>query len=237
MYLAVLALSVLFQQSGALPFSPDHSGHRLVNLDTVIRVQEGSAGSAFTELAAIGFDNHIPIGIVLGGAKGSDICGTTLDLKPGEMTVAELIATIRARMPGYQADLKRGVLDISPTPLPDHAAAFLGLSIGHFHSDPEPLSLLGRNLWPHIRGVIAPGEGTDMSGLFSLSAERVEGMDVANETVESILNRIVDKGNAGMWILKASKLKALSSETAMPYEIYGYVGEDRSLAVNLTCGR
>ena len=235
-FLVVLMSGVLFQQSAPAYFPVAHGSHASVLLSTVIRVPESSR-SALSDLVAIGFENHIPTGITVAHTPDRDPCGTPLNLKPGTMTVADLISVIGATMPGYRAGLQNGVLEVAPIPLSDGTSQFLAMKLPKFQSSPAPHQLLGLTLWGLIQGVLAPGQGTNIVHPMSLSAETVTGMNIKDGTVKSVLDMIVDKGNGGVWILKSSQIKTLSAESPMPYEIYGYVGDSQSLASNMACSK
>jgi hypothetical protein len=235
--LAVLISSALFPQSGGQPFPLAHGTHPPIMLETTIRVPEVATRSALSDLVTIGLENHIPIGIIVEDSPDTYICSTPLNLRHGTMTIAELIAVVDSTVPRYRADLQNGVLDVAPASLPDGVAQLLKLKLSNFRSTPEPHQFLGLDLWKSIRGVLAPGLGLNIVRGVSLSAETVTGMDVTNENVKSVLNMIVDKGNGGVWILDASKIKELSPETPMPYEIYGYLGDNQSLKSAVTCSK
>jgi len=234
-YSAVLILSVLFQQTGSLPFPIARGNHPEVTDDTIIRISEAPAHSALHDLLVIAFDNHIPLGITVGDTRDTDICGASLKLQRGTVTVAELIAAIEAAEPRYRAAIENGVLAVIPTTLSDATAQFFNTRLAHFQSASGPHQFLGLALWRSVRSVLSPGEGDNVVHPVALSAETVQGMDVQSETVRAILDMIVDEGNGGTWILNASQIKILSGDTPMPYEVYGYVGEDRSFLSNQVC--
>lgn len=236
-YLVVLILSALFPQTGSLPLSTVHGSHPLITTDTVIRIPETSAHSALHDLLAVAYDNHIPMGITLGDGPDEDICRATLDVQAGTMKIGELMAAIAAAAPRYGTNIQNGVLEVAPTAPSDAAVRFMNIRLNHFQSGSGDHRSLGLPLWRAIRGILAPGEGSNFVYPVSLSAETVQGVDVTNETVESIMDMIVDKGNGGVWILNSSQVKILSPEAPIPYEIYGYVGEDRSIVLNLGCAR
>ena len=236
MFLVVLMSGVLFQQSAPTYFHIAHGRHASVLLSTVIRVPVTSR-SALSDLVAIGFENHIPTGITVAHTPDRDTCGTPLNLKPGTMTVADLISEIGATMPGYRADLQNGVLEVAPTPLSEGTSQFLSMKLPKFQSPPAPHQLLGLTLWGFIQNVLSPGRGTNVVHPLSLSAETVTGMNIKDGTVKSVLDMIVDKGNGGGWILKSSQIETLSAESPMPFEIYGYVGDSQSLASSLACSK
>jgi hypothetical protein len=237
MFLAFVISSALVQQADFTPLPVSQVSHRPVVLGTTVHVSDTSSGSAFSDLVAVGLENHIPLGITLMDTPNSDICRVPLNLKQGTMTVAELIHAIEEVAPGYQVQLQKGVLDVTPGQLPDSTTRFLEMKLAHFQSAPETHQDIGYDLWRPIFGILAPGAGTNSSHLTSLSAERVPAMDVRDETVESILNLIVDSGGGGVWVLRTSQLKTLSAETPMPYEIHGYTGDHGSIAANLTCSK
>jgi len=237
MFLAFVISGALVQQADFTPLPVPQVSHRPVMLDTTVHVPDTSSGSAFRELVAVGLENHIPLGITLLDTQNSDICRVPLNLNHGTMTVAELIAAIKATLPGYRVELQQGVLDVTPTQLPDGAARFMETRLAPFQSAAETHQDIGYDLWRPIYGILAPGAGTNSSHLISLSAERVPAMDVRDETVKSILNMIVDKGGGGVWVLHTSQLKTMSAETPMPYEIQGYTGDHGSIAANLSCSK
>ncbi|HVC47521.1 MAG TPA: hypothetical protein VND90_09775 [Terracidiphilus sp.] len=229
--LSALAISAVLLQHSIPPPNPAAQGvHRAVRLNTTVHVLETSAGSAFSDLVAVGLQNHLPIGIVVGEGPDSDICRVPLNFTQETMTVADLIAVIEAGMPGYRAEIQNGVLDIAPKQLPDNTARFLEMRLARFQAAPQTQTVMGFTLWGSIDGILAPRAGRDLNILLSMSAETVPGMDVSNASVKSILNKIVDEGNGGVWVLRTSQLKTLSAETRMPYDIDGYVGEDLDLA-------
>jgi hypothetical protein len=159
-----------------------------------------------------------------------------LKLSEGDITIAGLITAIDSNLPDYQANLQDGVLDIIPKSPSANTAILLDMRLREFRSSPEPHSIVGSNLWMFIRALIAPTEGTVGGGLTSTTVERVPGMDVTNRTVKAILNLIVDKGSGGVWILRSSMIKNLSTTTPRPYEIYGYVGEEQ-LVQSISCSQ
>lgn len=228
---AIAISALLLQQSTARPNPSAQGVHRAISLYSTVQISKASAGSAFSDLVAVGLQNHLPIGIVIGEGQDQDICRVRLNFTQETMTVADLIALIDAGLPGYQAELKNGVLDLTPNQLSDNTARFLGMRLARFHAPPQPQLDMGYALWGYIYGILAPEAGRNLSHLGSMSAETEPGIDVSNASVESILNRIVDKGNGGLWFLRTSQLRTLSAETRMSYDIRGYVGEGSVLRV------
>jgi hypothetical protein len=226
-FFAVLISGIFTQQLGAHGLQVTTVTHAPVTLTSVLHLHKASTGPAFRDLLTIGVDNHIPIGLVLATAPKTSICNVSLELREGDITVAELITAIDSKLPDYRADLQNGVLNIIPTSLSTDTATLLDMRLSEFRSSPEPHSIIGSNLWMFIRAVIAPAEGTVGGGLSSTMVERVPGIDVTNQDVRSILNLIVDKGSGGAWILHSAMIKNLSSSTPRPYEIYGYIGEEQ----------
>lgn len=231
----IVILVGLLPPLGIAPFCFSQEVHGPVTLDTKVRVPGASSGYALDEIVTVGSRNHIPLGIILMDTPNSDYCQARLKLDRGTMTVAGLIAAVRAAVPGYRAELEDGVLDVIPVNLPKVTSRFLRIKLAHFHSAPGTHQDLGYDLWSVIRGILAPGASTDSSHFFSLSAERVPGMDVRDQTVKSTLNLIVGQGGGGVWILRTSRLKALSAKTPMPFQIYGYTG-DRRIQTGLCAG-
>jgi hypothetical protein len=226
-FLAVLASGLLAQQLGVHGLQVNDVTRESATLTSVLKVQKASNGPAFRDLLAIGVDNHIPIGIVLGATPEAGMCEVSLGLSEGSIKVADLITAVQSKLPSYRADLQNGVLNIIPASPSTDTKSLLDMKLSEFRSSPEPHSILGTNLWMFIRAVIAPKEGTAGGGLSPTTVERVPGIDVTNQTVRSILNLIIDKGSGGVWILRSSMIKNLSPTTARPYEIYGYVGEEQ----------
>jgi hypothetical protein len=234
-FLAVLVSAALLQQSN-LQYNPvATTTHPVVTPTTEIRIPETSVHCSFNALVTIGMENHIPMGIIVGDTPNTEICGTSLNLKQKTMTMAELIAAIKAALPHYHVDLQNGVLEISPAKLSKGTAQLLNMQLVHFHSAPEPHTEQGHTLWWAIYGVIAPGAGYAASYLGSLSTETVPGIDASNQNVKTILDMIVDKGNGGVWILYSSKIKRLSPEIETPFDIYGYASDNSVLLEHLTC--
>ena len=229
----MVAWAVLAAQSSPQVMQVTSNTHPSITPNSVLHLAKPSGESAFRDLLTVGVDNHMPIGFVIGAEPS--ICQVSFERKEGDVTVAELIAMINAQVPGYYADLHGGVINIIPKPLPEKTATFLNIRLTEFHSEPAPHNLLGANLWMFIRSVLAPDQGTGFVGGTSSAAERVPGMNMSNQTVQSILNAIVDKGSGGLWILYTSKIKLLSSETVKPYEIYGYVGAEQYLKSAMQC--
>jgi hypothetical protein len=222
-----LVLGIFPQQLAAHALQVTNAAHAPVTLTSVLHLHEVSTEPAFSNLLTIGVDNHIPIGLVLAAEPNTSICKMPLALREGDTTVAELITAINSTLTGYQAELQDGVLDIIPVSPSTDTAILLDMRLSEFRSSPEPHSIMGTNLWMFIRAVIAPAEGSMGGGLSSTTVERVPGMNVTNQTVKSALNLIVDKGSGGVWILRSSTIKTLSSATPRPYDIYGYVGEEQ----------
>jgi hypothetical protein len=223
---ALLIFGVFAQQLGAHGLQETNATHAPVTLGLVLHVRDKLNEPALRTLLEIGVDNHIPIGLVLAAAPDTSICKKPLNLSERELKIADLITAIDS-LPDYRAYLQDGVLDIVPISPPSNTAMLLDMRLSEFRSSAEPHSIMGSNLWMFIRAVLAPTEGTVGGGLSSTTVERVPGIDVTNQTVKSILNSIVDKGSGGVWILRSSTIKNLSSATPKPYEIYGYVGEEQ----------
>jgi len=230
---AVLTAGFLAQQPVRRAFQVTYDKHPPIALNTALQLEGASTEPAFRELLTIGVDNHMPIGIVLGAEPS--LCYVPLEDSPGKITVAELIATINAKVPGYRAELQDGVLDIAPVDLPSEVARLLDMRLAEFHSGDDLHTLMGSTLWTFIRAAIAPDEGTAGGGQSSTMVEKVPGMSVTDQTVRSILNSIVDKGSGGAWILHTSKVTDLDSTRQRPYEIYGYVGEEQHVKSELKC--
>jgi hypothetical protein len=231
--LAILISAALLQQSSTHYYPVATTTHPVATLATEIRIPETSASCTFNTLVAIGLENHIPMGIIVGDTPDTEICKTPLNLKQKTMTVAELIADLKIALPHYQADLQNGELEISPAKLPQGTAQYLELKIAHFQSKPDSHAVLALTLWMSIQRILAPDANINFD-IFS-SGETVPVIDVSNQDVKTILNMIVDKGNGGVWILQSSKIKSLTHETGMPFEIYGYGGGGPALAEHLTC--
>lgn len=209
---------------GSLTGSQDATQPSL-SMDTIIRVGDSLSGKAFQNVLTLAQQNRIPLGIVVQDSPPEALCENSLTLEPGTMTISDLIAAVQSSAPGYVVQITNGVLEIHPKMSPTNVSAFLDLKISRFQSPPRPLVLLGSSLWMGIRGVIAPGESTATDMLFSLSAETVPGLNITNQSINTILDTIARKGSGGVWVLHAAKLKVLSDKTPMPYEIHGYVGE------------
>lgn len=218
-----LAWSLLTSLAAGGPTEPQKTTHPRLSEDTIIRV--GGAGKTFQNLLTIAQQNRIPLGVVVGPGRSEAICERSLSLEPGDRKVSDLIAAVRSSTPGYEAQIASGVLEIRPEKLQVGVSTFLDLHITRFESHPKPHVGLGSSLWMAIRGVIAPGKGTDTETLVSLDAEKVPGLTLTDQSVHSILDTIASAGSGGIWVLHAAKLTVLSDMTPVPYEIHGYVGE------------
>jgi hypothetical protein len=229
--LSAIAVSALLLQHPSPPPNPAARGvHPAVRPGATIHLPDTSTGSAFSDLLALGLHNHLPIGIVVGDGPDLNICRTPLRFTQGTMTVAELIGAIEVAVPGYQAEIQNGVLDLTPNEPSDNTARFLAMRLTHFEIAPQAHQEMGYMLWGAVYGLLAPSAGRNLSHLRSMSAETVPGIDVSNASVKSILNKIVDEGNGGVWVLRTSPLKTLSADTGNPIEVHGYVGEETLFA-------
>jgi hypothetical protein len=212
----------------------------LLTEDTVIHIPEASAHPALHDLLGIAFDNHIPMSIIVGEADAhpdTDICQYSLVLMRGDMTIAELIRAIEAAGP-YRAKIQNGVLEVSPVTPSADTAHFLNMRLAHFKSGAGDHQSLGIHLWQWVRVTLSPGVSTDFSHLGSLSAETVKGINATDVNVKTILDTVVGEGNGGVWVLNASRTKALSADSPMPFEVYGFMGkENRPTVTNLGCSR
>jgi hypothetical protein len=220
-----LACSLLMSSvSGDLAGHQD-SAQPSLSMETIIQVVDSSPHKVLQSVLSTAQQNRIPIGIVEGDSLADALCEKSLTLTPGKMTVSDFVAALQSSTLGYTGQIKNGVLEIRPQGSPNNVSAFLDLPISRFQSPSSPHIIFGSSLWMAIRGVIAPGEGTATDMLFSLDAETVPGLDIANKSVDFILDAIVKQGSGGVWVLHTAKLKVLSDMTPMPYEIHGYVGE------------
>jgi hypothetical protein len=80
-----------------------------------------------------------------------------------------------------------------------------------------------------IRAVIAPSQGSAFVGGSSTTLETVSGIQVTGQNVTTILNNIVDEGSSAAWVLHSSEINDLSPSTKLPYEVYGFSGEETLL--------
>lgn len=231
--LAIVLLAALIQQPGLDPRQVTHQKHPRVQPETILAVQPAESQSAFQQLLKIGVANHMPIGMVIGVEPS--ICRAPLALNSDQQTVKELIANINTNLPGYHASLQDGVLEVLPTALPDEVSTLLNMRLQSVGIPANSIDMMGSELWMHIRLMLAPDQGATFGGMSSSLLEIAPGFQVTNQTVNSILNRVVDAANGGVWILQTSMVKKdLPSTTQQPYEIYGYVGEEQRVT-NLKC--
>jgi hypothetical protein len=231
----LLIAALLGQQLGPNGLQITQATHPAVSFPMNIHVGGITKPTAFNSLVTIGTANHLPMGIVVGQSPDSALCKGTLQFDVSDVSLDALIRRISIGIPGYAAELDNGVLIIKPLSMPATAVKLLQLQISEFRSSPEPLSILGSHLWIYVRGLIAPEEGTTAGGLSSTSVERVSGIQVKDQTVQGILDLIVDKGSGGVWIFDSAMLKELNGRTPMPYLVFGYVGEEHFLEDTLRC--
>ena len=189
---------------------------------------------ALDAILNLSISSQVPLGVVLGNEPNPAICRSAIDIAAENFTLKQLIDAFNKSIPGYTASLDHGVLNILPTALSNETNRLLNIKTD-FRSYPDTQRMIGSNLWMFIRAVIAPGEGTISGGFDSISAERVPGPNITNQSVKTILNTIIDEGGGGVWILYSSKVNELSSKTPRPYEIFGYHGEEQSVKSVLKC--
>ena len=90
-FLAVLISAALLQQSSSSYNPVATTTHPVITPATEIRIPENFVHCSFNTLVAIGLENHIPMGIVVGDTPDTEICGIPLNLKQKTMTIAELL--------------------------------------------------------------------------------------------------------------------------------------------------
>ena len=223
--MSVAGKLVLFAVYTFQNVQPSHPKHPVITPSLPVVVSGSS--SAFGTIIDFGIDNKIPLGIVID--RNHRICRYPFDGGRRTLQLSEFVDELNAKLPGYRAVLQDEILNIYPSELAGPTKNLLELKIPEFHSGPDSHRGLGVNLWMFVRAVIAPSEGSAFVGGDSTTRETVSGIQVNGQTVTAILNRIVDKGSGGAWVLHSSEIKDLSPSTQQPYEVYGYSGEEMLL--------
>jgi hypothetical protein len=234
--LAVLVIYLMTQALVAPAVSQTRRTHPEIGLNTLVRLPDAAGSSALASLVAIGFDNHIPMGIALLHGAETDACRIPLHFQRREMTMEDLINALEAQMAGYRARVENGVLNVIPQALPDGADQLLEIRIEEFRSAPGVREIQASDLWRSIMAVVAPSEGVNINQMVPLSLDdTVKGIAVAHESVRSILNTLVREGSGGIWVLDASRVRELTAETPMPYEVHGYLSNEDSIVSSFAC--
>lgn len=225
-YLCVLMMAYPMQG-----LSDKGESSRKLTQESIITVTNRGQ-SAFETLIATVVDNRIPFGIVVDDRHY--ICQEHIGGTGRMESMTQFVNDLVSSMPTYTITFASGVLNVIPKKLNPPAERLLRINIPQFQSEADSHQGLGVNLWMYIRAVIAPKEGTFYAGASSTARETVNGIEVQNQDVRSILNTIVSKGNGGIWILKSDAIKDLSVSTPRPYELKGYVGEEQTI-LGLSC--
>ena len=228
--LAVFAILVLVQTPDQ---RPAHSTHPLVTPDSMIQMPSNGSEPVLQTLFAIATENHIPMGIVMDGRQS--LCKVPLPHNTSAMKVREFTKLVNDTLPAYRISVETGVLNLVPATPPGEVANLLNLKLSEFRASPEPVALVGVDLWMFIRSVIAPNEGTAFTGPSPMNAEKIPSIDIKNLTVQEILNLIVTKESGGVWIIRGAEVKRLSPQLQKPFEIYSYATDQHSLANALSC--
>ncbi len=201
------------------------------DLASEIAVSRGTSPDAYSLLAQIGLQNHLPIGIALSASP--ELCSKPFALSSSQgMNMARFIEQFNRQFAGYRMSLSDGVLQIEARPLPSEEAKFLELRLPEFRANSGFMSQQATSLWMQIRAQIAPTEGTAFLGGRSIGSEVLPAIRADNVTVREALDRIIQQGHGGIWVVHEEKFDPHMPD---PVELYGYIGEEVVIEHSLRC--
>lgn len=193
----------------------------------------GISDNALGALISIGWQNKMPLGIVI---EGDTLCTHQITDDNSEFTVAELIRQIEVLVPGYTGQIRDGVLFVHPKAMASSTLSTLNLVVPRFSSPPASVQEVGVSLWMYIRALLVPHEGSAFVGGSQRSAESLPSFEVANATVQHILNLTISKQTGGLWTMRDIPVDWTANPKTIPYEILSYSG-NLDLVKGNTCSQ
>lgn len=206
--------------------------HAPVQESRLVHLEREGTESAFHSLLRMAIRERIPMGIVVG--RESALCTRPLASAGVETTLGNLEINLWNYVPGYEAKLRDGVLEISPVALEGDVSRLLDMRISGFREDAGIHTVQAANLWFWVRAIIDPGMGSAMDVLAPTSAERVPAIGPRDGTLRELLDGIADGGSGAVWVLYSSQATKITPEMIEPYEMYGYAGEE-DLILRMPC--
>jgi hypothetical protein len=189
--------------------------------------------SALGVLISIGWQNKMPLGIVI---EGDALCTHQITDSNSELTVAELIRQIEVLVPGYTGQIRDGVLFVHPKAMALSTLSALNLVVPRFTSPRASVQEVGVSLWMYIRALLVPQEGSAFVGGSQRNAEPLPSFEVSNATVQNILDLIISKQTGGLWTMRDVPVNWTASPKTIPYEILSYSG-NLDLVKGNTCSQ
>lgn len=166
--------------------------------DKVIERFDANNQVALQALLRFGFENRIPMGIVL---NDRSLCETTIDFKSKNTRLRATLAALISKVPNYNWTIENGTVVLRPTAVMQDDLTLLDMMIPRFAAPAGPLKEQRLYLWMDVRAILRPDEGTILNSLSSEADIKYPPLRLTNMTVEQILNTLVSRPPYGAWIL------------------------------------
>jgi hypothetical protein len=167
--------------------------------DTAIAHFESHGETSLEALLRLGMESKVALGIV---RTDNRLCKNAEDVTVDNQPVLNTVNSLLKSINGYQAAVRDGVIIIEPGAAPLNSAQILNLLIERYIAPPgSTMQELGAYLWQSVYNLFHPTEGTMMEILSGTNPIPIPPFEMHNATVEQILNRIVNEGGGGVWVL------------------------------------
>jgi len=189
------------------------------------------SGSLLSSLVQLGWNNRMPLGIVI---EGDGLCKAQVSDNKATISVDQLIRQITILDPNYVAEIEHNTLYVHPRVMSSSTVDALNIELSRFTTEASSAQDIGISLWMYIRALLVPQEGSAFSGGTQHGSETLPPINVSNRSVHQILDFIVTMGQGGFWVMQEVPAQWQSNPKNIPYNIFSYSG-DRYLVNSLGC--
>jgi hypothetical protein len=177
---------------------PDELNAKLSSRTVIYNVSAKNFLGALTDVAN---RFHIPMGIEW---LNKPEARAALSLSWNNATVNEIIADIAKTQPGYEVNVRNGIVHISCAKLVQDKQNFLRVRLNRFGVNNEPLEVASRRLRDLIRMVVSPSiqhaGGIAGSQAFNVGEGKIN-IEMRDVSVEDALDKLVAVSARKIWIV------------------------------------
>ena len=170
---------------------------KLPSYDKPVNHFESHTESALESILRLGAETKVPLGVV---RSDDSLCQIRVSLSADKESALSITNRLTAGT-AYQPVVRDGTLVIEPKTMPPNTAKLLNMVVERYTAPPSTTEGLGLFLWRDVYASLHPAESTLVHYLSSPDAVQIAPFEMRNATVQQILNRIVNEGMGGEWVL------------------------------------